>query len=265
MVIRGPSESKRARQSPHYRTYGIAREFSVLSPNERSEGGELELWSRQMRSAAIALVLLVSGCSRGEPPAPAGIDASVAPLPAPVPDASTVVIAVEAGAIDASAKTEVDAGDTGALPQNKDRPKAEGPAFTARSTALWEAIVKDDPDLAMPFFFPITAYLQVKDVGSPASDWKHRLVGAFKRDIHALHARLGDKADTAKLVRFDVPDDRAKWIEPGEEYNKLGYWRVYGTRIVYTSGEGTRERSFEVSSLISWRGEWFVVHLTGFK
>ena len=149
----------------------------------------------------------------------------------------------------------VDAGDPGSQPQTKDRPKAEGDGFNARSTALWDAIVKDDPDLAMPFFFPVSAYLQVKDVGSPASDWKHRLVGAFKRDIHALHAKLGDKADGAKLVRFDVPDDRAKWVEPGEEYNKLGYWRVYGTRIVYTVGESTRERSFEVSSLIGskWR------------
>lgn len=226
-----------------------------------------------MRSAAWALLLL-SGCPRGEPPAPPGIDASVAPLPAPVPSSSlaTAPVALEGGApsIDGgttkSASTStVDAGDPGSQPQTKDRPKAEGDLFTARSTALWDAIVKDDPDLAMPFFFPVSAYLQVKDVGSPASDWKHRLVGAFKRDIHALHAKLGERADSAKLVRFDVPDDRAKWVEPGEEYNKLGYWRVYGTRIVYTVGESTRERSFEVSSLISWRGEWFVVHLTGFK
>ena len=220
-----------------------------------------------MRSAAWAVLLVA--CTRGEPPAPAGIDAAVAPLPAPVPSASVSAAApvapvVEAGA-PKTAESTPDAGDPGALPQNKDRPKAEGALFTSRSSALWDAIVKDDPDLAMPFFFPLSAYLQVKDVGSPASDWKHRLIGAFKRDIHALHAKLGEKADTAKLVRFDVPDDRAKWVEPGEEYNKLGYWRVYGTRIVYTVGESTRERTFEVSSLISWRGEWFVVHLTGFK
>jgi hypothetical protein len=224
-----------------------------------------------MRSAACIIVLVLAGCPRGEPPAPAGIDAAVAPLPAPLPSsavsmAGPVIDAATPAADAAAPKTaEVDAGDTGSLPQTKDRPKAEGALFEARSKALWDAIVKDDPEIAMPFFFPVSAYLQVKDVGSPASDWKHRLVGAFKRDIHALHAKLGDKADGAKLVRFDVPDDRAKWVEPGEEYNKLGYWRVYGTRIVYTAGESTRERSFEVSSLISWRGEWFVVHLTGFK
>lgn len=215
------------------------------------------------------MVLALAGCPRGEPPAPPGIDASVAPLPAPVVSALNAVTMDAGGPVaDAGPKLTMpvaDAGDPGALPQTKDRPKAEGAAFSARSTALWDAIVKDDPEIAMPFFFPVSAYLQVKDVGSPASDWKHRLVGAFKRDIHALHAKLGDKAESAKLVRFDVPDDRAKWVEPGEEYNKLGYWRVYGTRIVYTVGESTRERTFEVSSLISWRGEWFVVHLTGFK
>jgi hypothetical protein len=65
-------------------------------------------------------------------------------------------------------------------------------------------------------------------------------------------------------VKVDVPQDRAKWVDPGEEYNKLGYYRVYGTHIVYETGSG-KERTFDVSSLISWRGQWYVVHLTGFK
>jgi hypothetical protein len=35
------------------------------------------------------------------------------------------------------------------------------------------------------------------------------------------------------------------------------------TRLAYeTAG---RERSFDVTSLISWRGDSYVVHLTGFK
>jgi hypothetical protein len=40
---------------------------------------------------------------------------------------------------------------------------------------------------------------------------------------------------------------------------------VYGTRIVFQPESDAKERSFDVSSLISWRGEWYVVHLTGFK
>lgn len=221
--------------------------------------------------AIVAISLASAGCSRGEPPAPAGIDAAVSPMPGPHPGSSGTAAATTADAAapapDAGARGAAiaDAGDPGALPQTKDRPKAEGAAFDARAAALWDAIVHDEPDRAMPFFFPLSAYEQVKDVGSPAADWRRRLVAAYKRDIHALHKRLGDRADEAKLVRVEVPDDRAKWVEPDEEYNKLGYWRVYGTRIVYTTSEGGRERAFDVSSLISWRGEWYVVHLTGFK
>lgn len=157
-----------------------------------------------------------------------------------------------------------DAGpDPGTLPQTKDKPEASGPAFDARIAALWEGIAKDDPERAMAFFFPVTAYEQVKGIPNPASDWRRRLVAAYKRDVHALHKRLGEHSDEAKFLRADVPQDRARWVEPNEESNKLGYYRVYGTRLVYEM-DG-KERSLEVTSLISWRGEWYVVHLSGFK
>ena len=118
----------------------------------------------------------------------------------------------------------------------------------------------DDPDQAMPFFFPLGAYRQVKDVTDPAADWKHRLVAAYRRDIHALHARLGADPSGAKLLGLDVPEARARWVEPGEEWNKLGYYRVFGTKLRYSAGG--EEHAFDVKSLISWRGEWFVVHLS---
>jgi hypothetical protein len=156
-----------------------------------------------------------------------------------------------------------DAGAPGSLPQTRDKPAASGPALDARTQALWDGIVHDDPDRAMPFFFPVAAYEQVKAIPSPASDWRRRLVAAYKRDIHGLNKRLGDKAESAKVVRLDIPEDRARWVDPNEESNKLGYWRVYGTHIVYEV-DG-KERSLDISSLISWRGEWYVVHLTGFK
>src|SRR5690606_19295400 len=106
------------------------------------------------------------------------------------------------------------------------------------------------------FFFPVSAYEQVKALASPASDWRRRLVAAYKRDIHGLRKRLGDRATSATFVRLDVPDERARWVEPNEEWNKLGYWRVYGSRLVYQV-DG-KERALDISSLISWRGEWYV-------
>ncbi|HEY5153322.1 MAG TPA: hypothetical protein VIJ47_01220, partial [Acidimicrobiales bacterium] len=86
----------------------------------------------------------------------------------------------------ATAATSV---DIGTLAQTHDQPTTTSAAFTAGSDALWQAVVADDPDQAMGFFFPVSAYRQVKAVADPQADWQHRLVAAFRRDIHQLHQR----------------------------------------------------------------------------
>lgn len=227
-----------------------------------------------MRSAVSLVALVLVGCSRAEPPQPdlGGASPSVAPLPgnaAPlvIPSATapaTTATPNDSGPVSASPSASAAAAeDSSALPQTRDKPKAEGAAFDARVTALWNAIQKDDPDLALPFFFPVKAYQQVKGIPRPESDWKHRLVAAYARDIHALHKRLGESPESAKLVRMEVPEAGGRWVEVDEETNKIGYFRVYGSHLRFEA-DG-KERSFEVKSLISWRGEWFVVHLSGFK
>jgi hypothetical protein len=198
------------------------------------------------------LCFAVAGCTHGEPPAP-DASPSVA-LP------ELAVPAADGSASGAAALPAVPAPDPASLPQTHDMPAASGPAFETRRDALWDAIVKDDPDRALPFFFPLGAYRQVKDVTDPAADWKHRLVAAYRRDIHALHGRLGAAPEDAKLIALDLPSARARWVEPGEEWNKIGYYRVFGSKLRYSVGG--EERSFDVKSLISWRGEWFVVHLS---
>lgn len=165
----------------------------------------------------LSVVLGLPACRRGEPPA-AQVDAAVAPLPPPgagvagsgasvIPTASAAPASTEAAPIDAGAPSGP---DPASLPQTKDKPAASGAAYEARVAALWDAIVSDDPDRAMPFFFPLGAYEQVKAVGNPGADWRRRLARAYKRDIHALHGRLGDGAKSAKLVRLDVPEDSGR-------------------------------------------------------
>jgi hypothetical protein len=149
--------------------------------------------------------------------------------------------------------------DPGALPQTDTRPTAGGARFTTGVQGLWQAIRDDEPDLAMPFFFPKAAYLQVKAISDPATDYEQRLIANYEQDIHTLHAQLGAGAANAQFAGIDVPDSAAVLVQPGEESNKLSYWRVYGTTLQYTQDGQTN--SFPVTSLISWRGEWYVVHL----
>jgi cytoskeletal protein RodZ len=159
----------------------------------------------------------------------------------------------------AATTTTATATDPGALPQTDARPSASGPTFTAGVDGLWEAIRQDRPELGLPFFFPKSAYLQVKAIGDPAGDYQNRLIANFEEDVHSLHAQLGAGAANATLAGVTVPDDAAVWVQPGEESNQLSYWRVYGSTIQYQLDGQTG--SFPLTSLISWRGEWYVVHL----
>ncbi|HEY4103292.1 MAG TPA: hypothetical protein VGM44_05345, partial [Polyangiaceae bacterium] len=113
-------------------------------------------------------------------------------------------------------------------------------------------------------FFPLVAYQQVKDVAKPERDYKFRLLANFKRDVLEYHHALGAEAANAKFDGVTVAEKDSKWMEPGSEGNKLGYFRVLRSRLRFTLGAG-RSRDFELTSLISWRGEWYVVHLHGFK
>ena len=137
------------------------------------------------------------------------------------------------------------------------RPSGADPAFLARMGLLWQAVVSGDAAAALPAFFPEAAYLQVKAIANPDADWHQRLIRLYDGDIAALHARLAGRP--APLVGVSVPDAYATWVRPGAEYNKGSYWRVYGTVVHYTVGR--QAASFEVQSLISWRGQWYVVHL----
>ena len=149
--------------------------------------------------------------------------------------------------------------DPGSLPQTRALPTTADPHFVAGVAALWSAIVHDDPALATPFFFPLSAYLQVKAIANPNADWHQRLLAAYQRDIHSMHEQLAASASTATLQGLSVRSAGATWVLPGQEYNRIGYWRVYGNALLYRVGSA--EHSFPIYSLISWRGEWYIVHI----
>ena len=124
--------------------------------------------------------------------------------------------------------------------------------------ALWAGVVDNSTSRAMPAFFPRAAYLKVK-APHAGPDYKYRILHAFTLDLGAAHAQLGAGASSAQLIRVQVPQGFAHWVDPGSCDNQIGYWEVPNARVVYT--ENGQVRSFGIASLISWRGVWYVIHL----
>jgi hypothetical protein len=152
--------------------------------------------------------------------------------------------------------------DPGGLPQTTDRPTSGDARFRIGAAALWEAVVSGNPADALDFFFPQSAYVQVKAIADPVADWHHRLLAAYDADILALHRTVAGQPGPAAFVALDL-GPAPTWVAPGSEYNRIGYWRVYGSRVRYL--QSGRVHSFAVASLISWRGEWYVVHLSSIR
>lgn len=149
------------------------------------------------------------------------------------------------------------------LPQTDELPSFDSPSFQRRIELVFEAIIKDDPKLATPAFFPVIAYEQVKDISQPARDHKRRLLTAFAKNIHDYHRQVS-KLDTPKLVEVVPSTLAARWMKPGTEGNRLGYFRLLRSKLKIADANG-KELLLEMTSMISWRGEWYVVHLNGFK
>jgi hypothetical protein len=173
---------------------------------------------------------------------------------------TTSVPATTSTTVPPTTTTTIRAGD---LPQTTTEPPSRTPSLDTRMRMLVRAIANDDPRLAYGAFFPLAAYLQTKAGYGNDEDWHYRLIGHFGQDIAALHAAFGPHAKRARLVSYSIDSATATWVLPGEEGNKGPYWRAYYTTVTYGIGRGTG--TFPITTMISWRGEWYVVHLTGFN
>jgi hypothetical protein len=150
------------------------------------------------------------------------------------------------------------------LPQTEDEPSTDGPLFRHGIDRVFRAIVADDPEIARSFFFPIEAYDKVKAIDKPKVDWEKRLWKNFVRDVHGYHAKLGEDPERAELLAFEPRTERKMWIKPHREGNRIPYWRMTRNHLKIRDARG-KELKLELTALISWRGEWFIVHLNGFE
>jgi hypothetical protein len=146
--------------------------------------------------------------------------------------------------------------NAGALPQTQALPHTGDASFSHVIHDFWLALTTGNPNYAKPAFFPEKAYAQVKAIADPDSDWQDRLWYDFALDLAAVRPLIGKNA---KLLKIVVPVQYAVWVPPGACYNNIGYWHVPGSRVVYEQGGATR--SFGIASFISWRGDWYLIHL----
>src|SRR5665213_202861 len=151
------------------------------------------------------------------------------------------------------------AASPGSLPQTHAYPSGKTAQFRSLMVALWDGVVHDSLDRALPAFFPKAAYVRLKAITSAGSDWTDRLVHDYHLDIAAAHALLGRHFANAHLLTVKVISSYGHWIEPGVCANSIGYYELPNARVVYR--EDGRIRSFGIASMISWRGVWYVVHL----
>ena len=147
----------------------------------------------------------------------------------------------------------------GALPQTGALPTSTDPTFAANMEALWNAVSTGTAQAALPAFFPEAAYVQLKAIGNAQADFSGRLVTEYEEDVSAAHQLLGSDAEAARFVSVNVNGNYAHWVPPGVCYNSVGYFEVPNSRVVYSvNGQVS---SFGIASMISWRGEWYIVHL----
>lgn len=210
--------------------------------------------AKSRRCLVVALVLPLVGCGSAplaSPPSAASPTATTATTTtsttaAPVATSSTTVVA----------STTTSTTDPGSLPQTDALPPASSPQFSSEMAAFWRGVTADSVTPAMPAFFPLGAYEQVKAISDAAYDYQSRLVGGYSLDIQAAHNITGS---SATLLSVEVPMQYAHWVQPGTCYNRLGYFEVPNSRVVYEAGGIVR--SFGIASMISWRGVWYIVHL----
>jgi hypothetical protein len=145
------------------------------------------------------------------------------------------------------------------LPQTHTLPSSRSRRFRSLMDALWEGVRQGRVGPALIAFFPKGAYVRLKAIYGAASDWQHRLLYDYGLDVRAAHRLLGARASRARLVGVIARSSYAHWVESGVCSNDLGYFEMPNARVVY-SQDGHRG-SFGIASMISWRGEWYVVHL----
>jgi hypothetical protein len=192
---------------------------------------------RRLRIVFAGALLASAACAKGAPPASlldAGTPAS----------ASAAESAADAAAL--------------AVPFDAGAQPPEASELQLRARKLFEAIQKDEPEIAMGIFYPREPFVALKDVKDPSAYWD-KLVKEFKAHVHAYHKRLGKKAMEAEFESFELNPKTQVYVAPKREFNKAGYNKVTKSKLRYRL-KG-KVRTLEIATMIDHDGRWYVTHL----
>jgi hypothetical protein len=217
--------------------------------------------------AAVAAVALVSGGSSGArrtKTAAATATATATATAAHSAQGEATAAAAPGNATAAAPTSTASTASTaapapGSLPQTHAFPSADSASFKLRMAALWAGVSSGSVSAALPAFFPRAAYVQVKEEYAPGADWTDRLVHDYSLDLASAHELLGGAGPGAQLIGVQAVSGYGHWVPPGVCSNRVGYYEMPNARVVYR--QNGHVASFGIASMISWRGEWYVVHL----
>jgi hypothetical protein len=160
-------------------------------------------------------------------------------------------------AASASASSDPDAGAL-AAPLDSGGPPAPVDELQARAKKLFEAVQKDEPEIAMAMFFPREPFLALKDVKDPSAYWD-KLVKEYKAHIHSLHKKLGKKSAECEFEALELNAKTQVYVAPKKEFNKTGYNKVTKSKLRYKLKGKTK--SLDIATMIDHESKWYVTHL----
>ena len=206
-----------------------------------------------VRKIALPLALVVALAFSSAACKPSGATKSDGGLDARAPrDGGTVSVSVSAdGGPSVSAPQDAGPLDDGAIPA------ASSDELTLRAQHLFEAILRDNPDLGSDILFPRDAFVAARDATDPGKSWDAKLAPAFRRGVHSLHRRTKG-IERAQFVSFEIGRTVTQATPRRHEWT-LPLWRVPHARLTYLL-DGRTER-FDVGELTAWRGAWYVTKL----
>jgi hypothetical protein len=154
----------------------------------------------------------------------------------------------------------VEAAPAPLVADNQIKPISDADELQQRAKLLLEAIATDKAETADPFWFPKEPFIPLKDIKDPGKYWE-QLHHTYGNDIHALHGKR-KSWDGVVFKRWEM-GSAPKWVKPGEEGNRIGYYRSFHGKIHYeVGGEAS---SIDVLVVITWQGHWYCTHLNKFK